>query len=135
MHRNTFINSPKLLKQSFEMRDIDGLFFAGQLTGVEGYIESAASGILAGINMAQKLQNKEPLILPKTTMLGSLSAYISDNLNEKFQPMGCNMGILPPTEEKIRDKTLRYEQMAQRGIEDLKNYLTEREFEINENCN
>ncbi|MEG1964689.1 MAG: methylenetetrahydrofolate--tRNA-(uracil(54)-C(5))-methyltransferase (FADH(2)-oxidizing) TrmFO [Oscillospiraceae bacterium] len=135
MHRNTFINSPKLLKQSFEMRDIDGLFFAGQLTGVEGYIESAASGILAGINMAQKLQNKEPLILPKTTMLGSLSAYISDNLNEKFQPMGCNMGILPPIEEKIRDKTLRYEQMAQRGIEDLKNYLTERGFEINENCN
>lgn len=126
MHRNTFINSPKLLNVNYEMKSRRGLFFAGQLTGVEGYIESAASGILAGINMALELKGEEPLILPKTTMLGALSAYISDSNNESFQPMGCNMGILPELNDVERDKTLRYEKMAQRGLDDLKNYLTER---------
>lgn len=128
MHRNTFINSPKLLKPTFESRAREGLYFAGQLTGVEGYIESAASGILAGINMARKLNHLEELVLPKTTMMGALSSYISDENVEKFQPMGCNMGILPEYPEKIKDKTLRYEKMAERGLADLKEYLNERGF-------
>ncbi len=128
MHRNTFINSPKLINPTFEIRNREGLYFAGQLTGVEGYIESAASGILAGINMSRRLKGNEQLILPKTTMLGALAAYISDENNENFQPMGCNMGILPEMPERIRDKSLRYEETAKRGIADLKEYLKERNF-------
>ena len=128
MHRNTFINSPKLIKPTFEIKNRQGLYFAGQITGVEGYIESAASGILAGINMARRLKNEEQIILPKTTMLGALAGYISDEANENFQPMGCNMGILPELPERIRDKSLRYEETAKRGIADLKEYLNERNF-------
>lgn len=87
MHRNTFINSPKLLNRQFNMRTRESLFFAGQITGVEGYIESAASGILAGLNMARRLSGKEYVSLPETTMLGALSRYISDPTVERFQPM------------------------------------------------
>ncbi len=119
MHRNTFINSPKLLNEQFNMRERENLYFAGQITGVEGYIESAASGIFAGLNMARALQGKDKISLPKTTMLGSLSKYISDQTVENFQPMGCNMGILPDLGERIRDKKLRYETIANRGLEDL----------------
>lgn len=119
MHRNTFINSPKLLNEQFNMRDRPNLFFAGQMTGVEGYIESAASGIMAGLNMARLLQGKELVSLPDTSMLGALSKYISDESVTKFQPMGCNMGILPELDERIRDKKLRYKAVAQRGLDDL----------------
>ncbi|WP_124101206.1 methylenetetrahydrofolate--tRNA-(uracil(54)-C(5))-methyltransferase (FADH(2)-oxidizing) TrmFO [Ruminococcus sp. Marseille-P6503] len=119
MHRNTFINSPKLLNEQFNMRERENLFFAGQITGVEGYIESAASGILAGLNMARRLSGKDYVSLPETTMLGALSKYISDPTVESFQPMGCNMGILPQPEERIRDKRLRYEKLAERGLEAL----------------
>ena len=119
MHRNTFINSPKLLNQQFNMRNRENLFFAGQITGVEGYIESAASGIFAGLNMARLLQNKPLVSLPDTTMLGALSKYISDTTVEKFQPMGCNMGILPELPERIRDKKLKYKAIAERGLADL----------------
>lgn len=119
MHRNTFINSPRLLNEQFNMRVRENLFFAGQITGVEGYIESAASGIFAGLNMARRLSGKDYVSLPETTMLGALSKYISDPNVEKFQPMGCNMGILPELSERIRDKKLRYEKIAERGLEDL----------------
>ncbi|MGN1134052.1 MAG: methylenetetrahydrofolate--tRNA-(uracil(54)-C(5))-methyltransferase (FADH(2)-oxidizing) TrmFO [Oscillospiraceae bacterium] len=119
MHRNTFINSPKLLTEHFNMRNNPQLYFAGQITGVEGYIESAASGILAGINMARALNGLEPLTLPETTMLGALSKYISDPGVEKFQPMGCNMGILPELPERIRDKQQKYQVIADRGLNDL----------------
>lgn len=119
MHRNTFINSPKLLNEQFNMRNRENLFFAGQMTGVEGYIESAASGIFAGLNMARRLQGKSYVTLPKTTMLGALSKYISDPTVEKFQPMGCNMGILPELPERIRDKRLKYRMIADRGLADL----------------
>jgi len=119
MHRNTFINSPKLLTEQFNMRDREDLFFAGQMTGVEGYIESAASGIFAGLNMARRLQGKSYVTLPETTMLGALSKYISDPTVEKFQPMGCNMGILPELPERIRDKRLKYQMIAERGLADL----------------
>ncbi|MGN0594343.1 MAG: methylenetetrahydrofolate--tRNA-(uracil(54)-C(5))-methyltransferase (FADH(2)-oxidizing) TrmFO [Hominimerdicola sp.] len=119
MHRNTFINSPKLLNEQFNMRSRENLFFAGQITGVEGYIESAASGIFAGLNMARLLRNKPLVSLPNTSMLGSLSKYISDPTVEKFQPMGCNMGILPELPERIRDKKLKYKAIADRGLADL----------------
>jgi len=125
MHRNTFINSPKLLTEHFNMRERKNLFFAGQITGVEGYIESASSGIMAGLNMARLISEKEMLSLPATTMIGSLSKYISDPTVEKFQPMGCNMGILPEYPERIRDKKLKYEALAQRGIDDLDKLIAE----------
>lgn len=119
MHRNTFINSPKLLNEQFNMRNRENLFFAGQMTGVEGYIESAASGISAGINMSRLLQGKPYITFPETTMLGALSKYISDPTVEKFQPMGCNMGILPELPERIRDKRLKYQMIADRGLAQL----------------
>lgn len=119
MHRNTFINSPKLLNEQFNMRNRENLFFAGQMTGVEGYIESAASGIFAGINMSRLLQGKPYVTLPETTMLGALSKYISDPSVEKFQPMGCNMGILPELPERIRDKRLKYQMIVDRGLAQL----------------
>ncbi|MCD7773939.1 MAG: methylenetetrahydrofolate--tRNA-(uracil(54)-C(5))-methyltransferase (FADH(2)-oxidizing) TrmFO [Ruminococcus sp.] len=120
MHRNTFINSPKLLNSSFNMRSHRNIFFAGQITGVEGYIESAASGIIAGINLSRMISGKDFLNLPKTTMIGALSGYISDESVENFQPMGSNMGILPPLEQRIKNKSERYLKVATRGIDDLK---------------
>lgn len=119
MHRNTFINSPKLLTEQFNMRSRENLYFAGQITGVEGYIESVASGIFAGLNLARHLQGKSKVSLPGTTMLGALSKYISDPTVEKFQPMGCNMGILPELSERIKDKKLKYQTIAERGLSDL----------------
>lgn len=120
MHRNTFINSPKLLTEHFNMREHENIFFAGQITGVEGYIESAASGIMAGINAANKVLGKDYLTLPGDTMIGALSKYISDESVENFQPMGCNMGILPPLEQRIKNKSERYLSIAKRGINSLK---------------
>lgn len=123
MHRNTFINSPKLLTEQFNMRTNEQIYFAGQITGVEGYIESAASGIFAGLCMCRRLKGLEKISLPETTMLGALSKYISDETVEKFQPMGCNMGILPELPERIRDKKLKYLTIAQRGLSDLDKLL------------
>ena len=119
MHRNTFINSPKLLDQNFKLRGSKNIYFAGQITGVEGYIESAASGIFAGVSLARNIQGKSVITLPQTSMMGALFNYISDESVADFQPMGCNMGILPPLEEKIRDKKLRYERLALRGLSDI----------------
>ena len=123
MHRNTFINSPKLLDSHFNMRAHKNIFFAGQITGVEGYIESAASGIMAGLNLSRRLSGKEMLTLPKTTMIGALSRYISDETVVNFQPMGCNMGILPELPERIRDKKEKYEAIANRGLADFDEYM------------
>ncbi len=125
MHRNTFINSPKLLTQQFCMRNNDNIYFAGQITGVEGYIESAASGIFAGLCLSRKLRGLGKVSLPETTMLGALSKYISDETVEKFQPMGCNMGILPELPEKIRDKRLKYTAIANRGLDDLDRFISQ----------
>ncbi len=116
MHRNTFIDSPRLLSADFSFKKRPGLFFAGQITGVEGYMESAASGILAGFNAAKLLQKRQPLILPVETMMGALANYISCEQVKDFQPMGANFGLLPPLEEPIRDKRQRYEALAQRGL-------------------
>ena len=120
MHRNSFINSPKLLNADFSMREHPYIFFAGQITGVEGYMESASSGIIAGINAVRYAEGKEPFILPDCTMLGALCSYISDTTVENFQPMGANFGILPPIEPKIRDKKERYAALAKRALDSLK---------------
>ena len=120
MHRNTFIDSPRLLNGDFSLRCNPLLFFGGQITGVEGYMESAASGLMAGLNLARRLKGQETVILPVDTMIGALSRYISDETVKNFQPMGANFGVLPPLDEKIRDKQERYMQLAQRGMDSLK---------------
>lgn len=125
MHRNTFLDSPRLLNADYAMRKRPNLFFAGQITGVEGYMESAGSGILAGINAARRLLGQTPLILPKETMLGALAAYISDPSVAHFQPMGANFGVLPPLEKQIRDKKERYEALSNRALESLSGCLRE----------
>lgn len=116
MHRNTFIDSPRLLDGDFSLRKDRRIYFAGQISGVEGYMESAASGILAGYNAARALFGQQPLILPQITMLGALSHYISDESVKSFQPMGAAFGIVEPLDEKIRDKKERYEKLAGRSI-------------------
>lgn len=119
MHRNSFIDSPKLLEPTYALKSNHDIFFAGQITGVEGYIESAASGIMAGINMARHLRNEELLVLPAETMIGALTAYISGGCSGEFQPMGCNMGILPDLPVRIKDKKAKYTAYADRAIEAL----------------
>lgn len=117
MHRNSFINSPKVLCCDLSAKADRNVFFAGQLSGVEGYMESAASGIVAGINAVAKLRGEEPLILPNFTMIGALLGYITTEGTENFQPMGANFGVLPPLEEHIRDKKERYFALSKRSLE------------------
>lgn len=122
MHRNTFINSPKILNASLQTRKRKDLFFAGQLTGTEGYTESIATGMLAGINMARLINNEKLLELPKETMLGALTQYISDESHEKFQPINSNWGIVTPVElpkKERKNKKLKAELISQRSIEYL----------------
>ena len=123
MHRDTFMDSPRLLSKSLSLKSEPRLFFAGQFTGVEGYTESAATGILAGINAARFASGEEPLVLPPETMLGALVNYITDESVDNFQPMGANMGILPPLEKKIRHKDERYAALAERAIAGLEAVL------------
>ncbi len=129
MHRNTFIDSPRVLNSDFSLSEYPNIFFAGQITGVEGYMESAASGIMAGINVVKKLRGKESLTLPKETMIGSLCNYISDKWVKDFQPMGANFGILPPIEPHIRDKKERYSAFAKRSIELVSNIIKDLNIE------
>ena len=129
MHRNTFINSPKSLNKDLSLKNNENVFIAGQLSGVEGYMESAASGIIAGINALAKLKNAKPLILPQFSMIGALLGYITDKDVENFQPMGANFGILPSLETHIRDKRERYAALAERSLK----WFDGREK--NENCN
>lgn len=119
MHRNTFLNSPKILDPDYSVRNTPGLLFAGQITGVEGYMESADSGMMAGINAARFLKGEPSLILPEVTMTGALSRYISGSGSENFQPMGANMGILPALPVQIRDKKERAAQLAKRALDSL----------------
>lgn len=121
MHRNTFINSPTCLNADFSLKTNPQLFFAGQITGVEGYVESAASGLLAAVHMYEKLQGRAPKIPDNTTVLGALSAHISGS-TENFQPMNANFGILKPAEKLIKDKKQRYAYLARRAIDDIKAY-------------
>lgn len=120
MHRNTFINSPALLDADYSLRAEKRLYFAGQITGVEGYMESASSGMLAAMNAVRQLRGEESLILPRDTMMGALAGYISSYEGKDFQPMGANFGVLPPLSEHIRDKKLRYKMLSERALESLK---------------
>ncbi len=125
MHRNTFLCSPKVLRADFSVKENSKLFFAGQITGVEGYMESAASGIMAGMNAARLLEGKETLVLPPDTMTGALARYIADPSVKKFQPMGANFGVLPELANRPRDKRLRAAAYAARALASLDNYITE----------
>ena len=119
MHRNSFLDSPRLLDRTYALRKEPRIRFAGQMTGVEGYMESAGSGILAGLNTVRAIRGEQPLILPNETMLGALTAYITDPYTENLQPMGANMGILPMPEEKFRGKDgkqRKYQAYADRAL-------------------
>ncbi len=117
MHRNSFIDSPRLLSKNLSLKAYPNIFFAGQLSGVEGYMESAASGIVAGINTVRHINGEEPLVLPEITMIGSLLSYICNESVKDFQPMGANFGIVPQLENKIRDKQERYAALADRSLD------------------
>ena len=151
MHRNTYINSTKLLNQTYQMKKNPNIYFAGQITGVEGYVESVSSGMVAGLNAVMQFEknkksninqqedkitssinnvdniSKEKIIFPDTTMIGALSKYISTE-NARFQPMNANFGILPQGEERIKDKKLKYTKLADRALKDLEDMLKRRSF-------
>lgn len=122
MHRNTFIDSSHLLTNTYKMKSIKNLYFAGQITGVEGYVESISSGLMAGINAANEFNGKKEFILPIETMTGALANYISTP-NEKFQPMNANFGIVPGLEKRIKDKKEKYTILADRGLNKLKEQI------------
>ncbi|ARP50429.1 MULTISPECIES: methylenetetrahydrofolate--tRNA-(uracil(54)-C(5))-methyltransferase (FADH(2)-oxidizing) TrmFO [Caproicibacterium] len=125
MHRNTFLNAPKVLDSTFQLRKEPRLFFAGQMTGVEGYMESASSGLLAGRN-ALRLQQGLPLLTPpKTTMTGALARWVQFGGEGDYQPMGANFGVMPPIEPHIRDKRERYAAISQRALQDLQTFQQE----------
>lgn len=119
MHRNTFINSPELLRPTLQYKDRDDLLFAGQMTGVEGYIESAASGLVAGVNAAYLAKEENPVIFPEQTAHGSMCKYITSAVAKHFQPMNANFGLMPPLEEHIRDKKLKKQKIAECALEFL----------------
>ncbi|MBQ9247607.1 MAG: methylenetetrahydrofolate--tRNA-(uracil(54)-C(5))-methyltransferase (FADH(2)-oxidizing) TrmFO [Ruminococcus sp.] len=125
MHRNTFINSPKILNSDYSDKENKNRFFAGQLTGVEGYMESASSGLLCGINAARLLCGEDTITLPPTTMMGAMARYISDPYVTDFQPMGANFGILPELQNRPRDKAERGQAYADRSLSDLRAFITE----------
>ncbi len=125
MHRNSFLNSPRVLTSYFNMKEMPDIFFAGQITGVEGYMESAAAGILAGINAARKFRGEQMLLLPENTMLGALSRYVENTETKNYQPMGAAIGLLPPLEERIRDKHERYGKICGIAMESLQKYIAE----------
>ncbi len=119
MHKNTYINSPELLDETYRLKKNSNIYFAGQITGVEGYVESIASGLVAGINACDVLLDKGKALFSENTIIGSLTKYISSP-NDNFQPINANFGILPELKEKIRDKKIRYEKYAKRSIEKMK---------------
>lgn len=126
MHRNTYINSTQILNNIYQMKSNENLFFAGQITGVEGYVESIASGLLAGINAVNYMKKQDKIIFPVETMIGALTDYISTP-NEKFQTMNANFGILPKLSEKIKDKQERYKKLSDRAISIMKEKIPNQE--------
>ncbi|WP_374149225.1 FADH(2)-oxidizing methylenetetrahydrofolate--tRNA-(uracil(54)-C(5))-methyltransferase TrmFO [Priestia megaterium] len=124
MHRNTFINSPKLLKPTYQYRERDDLFFAGQMTGVEGYVESAASGLMAGMNAARLVLGEELVVLPQETAIGSMAHYITHTSAKNFQPMNANFGLFKELEVRIKNKQERNETLAKRALETIQNFTT-----------
>ena len=123
MHRNTFIASPVILRPTLQINSNNSLFFAGQITGVEGYVGNIATGLIAGINMAQYMNNKPTLEFPKTTMIGALIHYITHANMKDFQPMKANYGIMPPLEQRIKDKQDRNKAYSERALLDLNNFI------------
>ena len=122
MHRNTFINSPETMRPTMQFKGNDNLFFAGQMTGVEGYVESASSGLVAGINAARICKGLEPVVFPQETAHGSLCHYITTAPAKHFQPMNVNFGIMSPIKEKIRDKKLKKQRIAERALTTLEEF-------------
>ncbi|MBA4496244.1 FADH(2)-oxidizing methylenetetrahydrofolate--tRNA-(uracil(54)-C(5))-methyltransferase TrmFO [Paenactinomyces guangxiensis] len=125
MHRNTFINSPKVLKPTYQFRNRETLFFAGQMTGVEGYVESAAAGLIAGINAARLVHGQELMVPPRSTAIGSLAHYITTANPDHFQPMNANFGLFEELPEKIRSKQERAKKYAERAIKNIQNFSRE----------
>jgi len=122
MHRNTYINSPLVLNNDYSLLEFPKVFFAGQITGVEGYVESASSGMIAGINAARNILGKESVTFPASTCTGALIKYITDRENKKFQPMNANFGIIEWNRVKIKNKKERYEYisfLALRALEEV----------------
>ena len=124
MHRNTFINSPLVLNETYSLKEHEKIYFAGQITGVEGYVESAASGLMAAIYLERKLKGKTASIMSDKTVLGSLARYITTE-NKDFQPMNANFGILPPLDRVVRDKAERKRLMAERSLNEVDNFIKE----------
>jgi methylenetetrahydrofolate--tRNA-(uracil-5-)-methyltransferase len=122
MHRNCFLNSPMFLKPTYQYKDREDLFFAGQMTGVEGYVESAQSGMVAGMNMVRYLKNEEPIVFPRQTVMGSLAYYITHASKTDFQPMKANFGILPDLEFKVKKKEKK-DAYAKRAIDKMKAFI------------
>ncbi len=131
MHRNTFINAPKVIDGEFRVKGRENLYIAGQLSGVEGYMESAMSGMVAGLSLAARLKGKDFVKLPETTIMGALTAYVSAQ-NDSFQPMNANFGVLPPLEKRIRDKVARKNAYAERAVTDMKAYAASYERALKE---
>ncbi len=125
MHRNTFINSPVLLRPTLQWHDRDDLFFAGQLIGTEGYVGSTAGGLLAGVNLARLVAGQEPLVMPRATMMGALFHYVTHAEPKDFQPMKANFGIMPPLQPRVRRKRERYQKYAARALAALESWMTE----------
>ncbi len=123
MHRNTFINSPRVLKPTYQLKTNDQLFFAGQMTGVEGYVESAGSGLLAGINAAKLALGEELLVFPEETALGSMARYITEADPRNFQPMNVNFGLFPDLPRRYKLKEKRGEKQAERALGTIRNFM------------
>ncbi|MFD3766294.1 MULTISPECIES: FADH(2)-oxidizing methylenetetrahydrofolate--tRNA-(uracil(54)-C(5))-methyltransferase TrmFO [Paenibacillus] len=123
MHRNTFVNSPKLLQQTYQVKTRPNLYLAGQMTGVEGYVESAASGLIAGINAARAARGQEGIVFPQESTIGSMAYYITHADPDNFQPMNANFGLLPKLETRIRNKKEKNEALANRALDHIREFI------------
>lgn len=117
MHRNTYLDSPRLLNRYYQLKSEPRITFAGQMTGVEGYVESAASGFLAGVELARRLRGEPPLDFPRETAIGALGLYVSDESVAQFQPMNVNFGIITPLDHRVRGKRNKNLEISQRALE------------------
>ena len=116
MHRNTFLNSPKLLDRYYRLKAEPRISFAGQMTGVEGYVESAASGFLVGVETARRLRGMDPIDFPRETAIGALGLYVSNQSITQFQPMNINFGIIPPLDHRVKGKRNKNAELSQRSL-------------------
>jgi methylenetetrahydrofolate--tRNA-(uracil-5-)-methyltransferase len=129
IHRNSYVNSPAVLTPALTLRDDSQIFLAGQITGVEGYTESTASGLLAGMNLSRVMNGLEPIVPPGTTMLGALYRYLREADPRHFQPMNANFGLVDDLDERVRDKRLKKERMAERAVREMRAWRDEMSIE------